>query len=625
MAPDPYARYLQQAEELFAGGEIVRAGQIWQAVLKAVPDHGPAREGLVRVKAALDAKAEAEAMAAATSAAIPVPVPVPEAPIEAPSALASMLDSLPEPEPSAPTSFLAAPEAHEATAPVPALEPAPAPTTMDEDTQDKLLREGCTLYDMGQTEDALKKWGQLLAAVPDHAMALEYARGARAELGLPQDGSAPAHAAPEQPVTQEVPAYGADEEAADKLLREGCLLYDMGLPEEAIGKWEQAVKLAPHRSDIQSFLDNAKKDLSTQAISAEDMPTSAMQAPTSSAADEKVRQGEHLLSLQRFEEAAFTFQQALDLDPNQAQAKAGLARSRAGQSAPAQPAPSASGPVRVQSARPEPMRIEMDRPEPEPEAPAAPVAVQPPSALTKPAPAPRAGLQIKTPEALGASNLPEWVKDPKMWAAAAGGILLIVLGTIWYQGHARDSQLEADVAAAHQAAVAKAARDAQVPNLAESAGSILAEGQQALSQGDAVRAYLRAQTLLKQNPSDGPAAQLLAKAKASMPMGSLVGATAEEYQKHLQEGDVDLAGKVMDSLLRANPDDAGLRAQAVRLSLRLAEDHASQGRWSDAQVDLQRGRALAPEDPAWAARMALLPKIQSMSKGDQALWIAMLG
>ena len=594
MAPDPYARYLQQAEELFSGGEILRAGQIWQAVLKQVPDHAAAREGLQRLKAALDAKAAAQA-----------------APAQDFPTTALPLHRDPEPE-----------------APVPVAEPAPAAqATMDEDTQDKLLREGCTLYDMGQMEDALRKWDQLLAAVPDHAMALLYVKDARKELGLPLDGSvSPTSPQPVHHATQEIPLFSADEESADKLLREGCLLYDMGLSEEAVGKWEKAIKLAPHRADIQSFLDSARKDIAeageavspvtpTQALP---KPTAPSPAPSLSPADEKVKQAEHLMGMQRFEEAAFSYQQVLDFDPNHAGAKAGLARCRAAQDAPAQPASpvSGSGPVRAEHAR-----IEMNRSEPEPE----PAPAQPPAALTKPAPAPRSGLQVKVPENFDVSKMPTWAKDPKIWAAGAGAILLIVVGSIWYKGYARDSQLQADVAAAHRAAVAKAARDAQVPSLAESAGSILSEGKQALGSGDAVRAYLRAQTLLKRDPSNGAAAQLLDQAKASLPLAGLVGATAEEYQQHLHEGDLDQAGKVMDALLRANPDDPNLRTQALRLSLRLAEDHASQGRWGDAQANLELGRALAPDDSAWSARMALLSKIQTMPKGDRALWIAMLG
>lgn len=613
MSQDPYARYLQQAEELFSGGEVVRAGQIWQAVLKQVPGHAAAHEGLLRVRAALDAQAAARAAQVAEEPREIPSAPVPAAPDPAASAPTGPV-AMPEPPPAP---LLAPPEDELTTHGVAVAPAGGARAALDEDTQDKLLREGCTLYDMGQTEDALRKWDQLLAAIPDHAMALQYAEGARRELGLPLDGSGPA--VPQiHPVTQEIPIYGADEEAADKLLREGCLLYDMGLTEEAVGKWEQALKRAPHRSDIQGFLDSAQKDLADQAA-APQAPAPA--EPVVSPADEKVRQAEHLMGMQRLEEAAFSYQQALDLDPGHQGARAGLLRVRAAQGSPARstPASTGSGPVRM-----EPLRIEMDRPDPEPEA-AVSAPAQPPAALTKPAPAPRAGLQLKAPEGLDPSKFPDWVKDPKLWAGVGGGLLVIVLGSLWYKGYARDSQLAADVAAAHQAAVAKAAQDAQVPSLAESAGSILAEGRAALEAGDAVRAYLRAQTLLKQNPSDGAAAQLLSQARAALPTAGLVGATAEEYQRHLQEGDLDQAGKVMDALLRANPDDAALRTQARRLYLRLAEAHASQDRWSDAREDLQRGRALDPDDAAWGARLALLAKIQSLPKGDRPLWIALLG
>lgn len=611
---DPYARYLQQAEELFSGGEIVRAGQIWQAVLKQVPDHGGAREGLLRVKGALDAQASAKAAAEAaethrraTDSSVEIPVFMEPEPS-------------PAPEPVEPVAIAQPPVPQPAPPPPSAAAPAAAPVAMDEDTQDKFLREGCTLYDMGQTEDALRKWNQLLAAVPDHAMALQYAQGARQELGLPLDGSA-SPSAPEQihPVTQEVPIYSANEESADKLLREGCLLYDMGLPEEAIGKWDQALKLAPHRSDIQSFLDNAHQELAAERNAP---PAPAPAARADSPADEKVKQAEHLIGMQRFEEAAFTYQQALDLDPSHQGAKAGLLRCRAAQGSPAKTVTSSS------STGSGPLRIEMDRPDPEPEAaaPATPMAAQPPAALTKPAPAPRAGLQVKVPENFDVSKLPDWVKDPKLWVGLAAGLALIIGGTVWYKGYAKDSQLQSDVAAAHRAAVAKAARDAEIPSLAESPASILSEGKQALSLNDTVRAYLIAQTLLKRDPSNGAAAQLLEQARTALPTSGLVGATAEEYQKHLHEGDLDQAGKVMDALMRANPDDPGLRSQALRLYLRLAEDHASQSRWSDAQMDLQRCRALDPDNSlTWSGRLVLLAKIPSLPKDDRPTWIALLG
>ena len=47
MTPDTYESYLLQAEALFAEGEVVKAGQIWQAILKQQPTHAVARERLM--------------------------------------------------------------------------------------------------------------------------------------------------------------------------------------------------------------------------------------------------------------------------------------------------------------------------------------------------------------------------------------------------------------------------------------------------------------------------------------------------------------------------------------------------------------------------------------------------
>ena len=56
-APDPFEAYLKRATDLFEAGDIVRAGQIWQAILKKVPDHQVARAGLYRVKLYFDSRA----------------------------------------------------------------------------------------------------------------------------------------------------------------------------------------------------------------------------------------------------------------------------------------------------------------------------------------------------------------------------------------------------------------------------------------------------------------------------------------------------------------------------------------------------------------------------------------
>ncbi|MFZ1377767.1 MAG: hypothetical protein WAS25_14345, partial [Geothrix sp.] len=87
MTTDPYAPYLRQADDLFAQGEVVKAGQIWQAILKQQPTHLEAREHLLAVKQHLLALREAEAAAQAappepesrpTAVAAPEPPPAPE-------------------------------------------------------------------------------------------------------------------------------------------------------------------------------------------------------------------------------------------------------------------------------------------------------------------------------------------------------------------------------------------------------------------------------------------------------------------------------------------------------------------------------------------------------------------
>jgi tetratricopeptide (TPR) repeat protein len=283
MTSDPYAPHLRQADEFFSKGEIVKAGQIWQAILKQQPTHAKAREGLLAVKQRLLALREAEA-AVAQAHSEPAPVAAPEptenlepapptpppTPVEvsAASAAPAVPDesfSLPVPEPApveapappppsvlmkaspaplmAPPPQLSGPE----SAPIPATTPAsmpqvahflvpslegplyPAPRRVVTGSldPDRLVAEGCTLYDMGQLEDALRKWDQALVMDPAHALARSYANGARRELGLDlvqaTAGTAPAQAE----------NYPADVDV-DKLLREAVPLYDMGLVEEAV-------------------------------------------------------------------------------------------------------------------------------------------------------------------------------------------------------------------------------------------------------------------------------------------------------------------------------------------------------------------------------------------------------
>ena len=551
MTPDPYESYLLQAEALFTQGEVVKAGQIWQAILKQQPTHPVARERLMAVRARLQAIHEVEAGAPASD-----PGPPPVDPRQG--------------SPSAPDS-------------------------------ERLLADGCTLYDMGQIEDALLKWEELLRLNPDHGLARGYANGARRELGrattqLPAEAPAPA-ASPAPPT----------EEDADKLQREAVQLWDMGLVEEAITKWERLLILEPHRQEIQAYLQQARAEAGRNPVI-----TPAVQDRES--LDLKLRQAEHLLILQRHEEAAFTFQQAIDLAPGNVRALQGLARcqrsNQGDDTAPSQPVDSGPPKGNLGLAHEDITVIGTGQ------------GVEPPALLLKANPAPREGLYL--PEGLRetAERLP-WLKEPRRLAAIGGGLLALVAGLALLHNYRKDQALKDEVRAARAAAAVPLAQETLAVDLAETPAAIRQEAETALVT-DPLRAYLRAQALLARDPADASAGILLEKARAGLP-GGVSGASLGEYEKHLQSGNLEGATKVMEALLRAQPDDAVLRLRACRLQLALCSVHAAQAKWEAAQEDLLRGRALQPGDKSWQIRLQLLERVKVLPKAQQAGWIPLLG
>ena len=207
MQPDPYAPHLQKADDLFAQGEVVKAGQIWQAILKQQPSHVEARRHLLEVKEHLQRLQRAEADAPAA----PDPLPDQEASVG--------------PEPS------------------------------------QLLTDGCTLYDMGQTEDALRKWEQALALDPSLTLARTYAEGARRELGLL--GSE--RLSPPPPVTRlpppppPPPPAQSPTGALDQKLHQAERLLAAGHLEEAAFGFQQALGLDPGNLRALAGLEHCRK------------------------------------------------------------------------------------------------------------------------------------------------------------------------------------------------------------------------------------------------------------------------------------------------------------------------------------------------------------------------------
>jgi tetratricopeptide (TPR) repeat protein len=477
------------------------------------------------------------------------------------------------------------------------------------------VAEGCTLYDMGQIEDALIKWDQALAMDASHALARSYANGARRELGLTPLQAAVVSA------PSLVEAYPAGDDP-DQLLREAVQLYDMGLVEEAIPKWERVLALEPHRHEVEGYLEMARIELG-QGREQFHAPVSAAPeaVPEVESLDLKLRQAEHLLGLQRHEEAAFTFQQALRLSPGDARALLGLERCRKPSGLAKEPliALHSFTPVMALDTQ---GRIAMADLETHLPVPSESQGIQPPAALIKTAPAPRLGLSVPERLRQAMGRMP-WLRETKVLAILSGCLLTLLVGLAFLQAYRRDQALKEDVRTAREAAVAPLAEQTQGPDLAESAEAIREEAESALVT-DPLRAFLRAEALVNQNPKDAAGALLLEKAKAAL-QGGVTGSSLPEFQKHLQNGDLEAAYKVIDALLRAKPDNADLRARAARLHLTLCTAHASQAKWDEAREDLLRGRALFPGDKTWQIRLKLLDHVKTLPKDQQGLWIALLG
>lgn len=612
MAADPFAQHLDRARALFGNGEVLQAGQIWQAILKKQPDHPEARAGLVRVKRWMEARKAQETPPAPTAA-----------PAEPSLAPARVYKSTVPYKPVQPAET-------EADAPAPPAPPPPRPVLQHSDDLEpveRLLKEGCTLYDMGQAEDALLKWEQILAQDPGHALALEYIAQARMELGFD---------VPVQPPQPAPATYTPARVAPEELLRRASQLYEMGSLEQSISTLEQILEGNPDNQDAKVFLRLAQRELaeSTPPVHAAppaiyaavpqpppapapappELPTRpaeaaavsrssapvALPARGSDALEQKLGQGERLLQLGRFEEAGFAFQMALSMAPNDSRAAEGLRKSYNGaQSDTALPAADATLPG-IPSAKP----------------------VQPPAALTTPAPPVRTGPALPR----GLQDLAEHplLTSNRFLAGGATLVVLLAIGIQALQKYRRDDQLRSAVARARENAVAPAAQSTQTLDLDESVAALRQEAD-AVMAFDPVRAYHRAKELLRRDAADAVAAALQEKAKAALLADPVPGVSLTEFQRLLNSGDLEGAERAVDALLRAKPDDPDLILRAARLERVLAGLHASKGEWAEAKTALQKGRAFFPEEKSWQARIHLLDRIQAMPKAEHAGWLPFLG
>jgi len=621
---DPFEPYLNQAQTLFETGDVVKAGQIWQAILKRDPASEAARAGLYKVKVYFDSRATQDGLVKAAPEASPEvpnrqtltpPSPEVNSLLDAGCALydAGLVAKAiatwemalhQDPENPLAKGYIdgARRKLEGDNAPEPVLvaepPPPPPPPPEEDDQLDKLLRDGCTLFDMGQPEDALLKWERILAINPGHALAIAYANDARKDLGLaplvPGEGLPASAAPPPAPEAHEAHS-DVDLSRAGQLVREGVQIYDMGMVDEAIVKWEQALELEPSHRDAGGYLEMARRD--REQLSPARVAPAPPPPPPQDPLEPRILAAENLLRNQKFEEASFAFQLLLEGGSRDSRVLQGYQHARAFLSAQEAPPPE------------------------EPPAPAPPEPVEPvgpPRTLTTKAPV-RSGLKLP----LGSLNLPVWFESPKNLAILGGGILLAVLALGLFRSHQRDVALKDAILSAKANAMAPIARRSQVVSLAETPQEIRQEAEHALGD-DPLTAYYRVQECLRLDPGDAASAQLLERARAKMAETPPVGSELD-LDKSMKSGDLEAARNAVFDQLRRNPDDSELKAKGRTILLALVQSYATNEHFTEAREALVQGRAMFPQDKTWPARLKLLEEIQAMGKPARANWIPLLG
>jgi tetratricopeptide (TPR) repeat protein len=461
------------------------------------------------------------------------------------------------------------------------------------------LRRAEASFRAGDFRQAGQIWQAILKRDPAHLAARE---------GLLQ-----VKRALESPDPAEPPPTAVDREELDTLLRQASQLWDLGVPDDAIEKWERVLDLDPQNEEARAFITMVRREQAEAAAAPPRLtptsprpepppepqpvaPTLSNNEPTSSlptlvheGEDPRLRQGEHLLELRRFDEAIFTFQQVLAQYPDDFRARKGLDQAEEGLRPRPRQAPTA-----------DPARVNL------------------PATVTA-FPGKRLGLDI--PEPLRVLAAHPLVQSPLTWAAT---IAVVILGSVaisfWRQA-AKDRQLKADLNRLIQEALMPAVRASSVVDLEESTAKILAEARSVLSE-DPLRAYHRAKEALRRTPEDPAAAQMLEQARAALAPAEPPPQTVPSA--HQKAADIDGAMGALRLQLLASPDDPALLRRAASLQGALAQAQAFNGKWDAAKEHLLCARALFPQDRAWNARLYLLDHIPSQPKPEQAGWIALL-
>lgn len=530
MTTDPFSPHLKRAAQLFQSGDIVQAGQIWQAILKKSPAHEEARIGLYKVKLFFDARATQDGLEDISRFEQTQVDYVPS------DAAKNVSDNYAPPQPS----VAAAPPQPPPHAPV------EAPT----------------------------------------------------EVPTPTEASAPTAV-----------SGGLSEDEADTLLKDGCTLYDMGMVHEAIEKWNTLQAKCPGHPQVQQYLDMGNRDLQAAARPVPSLPQ-APAPPVAQALPQAPPQPSRVdVQAMEVEKPEFPKHEPIAPTPQLSQSQPGspLPRRLTGELVVQKPLSPEFMPGDIQ------MEESLEAP------------VKPPAPLLEPKSPEQVRTGLKLPAFLTRleGEIPALFKKPALIAGVLGFIIVSYAGVFFLRSHQKDKRLVEQVEAESHSAIAPLTQTLQIADLNEKTEDIRQQAVQLLEDAP-LMSYYRCRELIRRNPLDAQAAQLMAQASAQLTKAPTQGSPAD-LDLALGRGNLEGADVILRSLLCQSPEDPILMAQLARICKDLSERLAAKEKWDEIESHLLMGRCLFPEDKSWSARLQLMTYLKSASPEARKTWSQLLG
>jgi tetratricopeptide (TPR) repeat protein len=625
VAKKTLAEHLQQASLLFGVGEVVKAGQIWQAILKVHPLNNEAKAGLLKVRDILSK----------------VPADSPEGPID------------PESQRKLGTPRLSLESKLRMSLTVPEVSATNGQSLAHPDAE-LLMKQGRAHYDQGSLHEALEAWEKALEMDPNNNLALSYARGVRKELGLPvseaprgpQDPPSPlspsknklgelAGHAPWTPVSEKTgqhpntdpngseTAQGAKhqdgatngttgnnwqlEDIASQIER-GSQLYKNGKIAEAITAWESALSMDPGNALTKGYLAMAREDLVDKRQSTSDGTSPKKHEALTEYAP---------FGLGRLNGAAHCASAAGLADSSDAVPPSNSLSSAVGVHN-LETAADIHGKVRIDGGHGAHDLRQVSRP-------------VGPSRESAPAKMPTVILEKQAQNRQGPGlpkklhGVPFLSRLFRPMAIKVASLLIFISAgaATWIAWAKRDAILRATKAAIVGDAIKTANQSIKAADLGQSKDELKLEVKSALS-SDPLRAYMLVKELISRDPNDTSPAKMLEQAKQAMAAAPKV-RTDGDLGRFLSAGAFDDAEALLKSTLMQNPNNMRVRENLARVCLMHAKHLIANGQWGNAHSKLLMGAALYPMDFSWQARIKFLENIQSYSKEDYIRWAEMLG